>query len=300
MRRVAFVVAGALCLAAAGAGAAPQAAGGPVARRPDISLPLEGMVIRPDWIERPSGDDFANYFPRLAELLAISGRTMMRCDVSATGTLENCNVTQEQPAGLGFGAAALKMSQFFRMKPMSVDGAPVAGAKINIPIVFAEPRLDAAPPAAAPPDGPSPSPRALELARRIAAASYGPARMQAIADQVRKTIVAQQLGASLTEQQQAVIDDFAEAMAASGPPRIEAFARLYAREFSEPQLAEIAAFVESPTGRAWMSRANDAAEARADTATIQRDLMADARARFCSRYQCLAIDAPAAAPTAKK
>lgn len=291
MRGVALVAAGVACLTAGSAVAEPQSAP-TVARRPDISLPLEGMVTKPDWVEKPNGDDFANYYPRIPELLGISGRTLMRCDVSATGTLENCNITQEQPAGLGFGDAALKISQFFRMKPMSVDGAPVAGAKINIPITFAGPPSEAESPSS-PPASPQPSAKALELARRVAATGFGPAEMDAYAARLRNSILERQFGASLTEQEQAALDDYVQAMRDSAPQRAEALAQRLAREFTEAQLTEIATFLESPTGIAWTHRGQrDAARAAADNARIDRALTAAAKSRFCSKYDCLRIDGP--------
>jgi protein TonB len=56
--------------------------------------------------------------------------------VRADGKLESCNVTSEDPSGLGFGAAALKMASLFQMKPETRDGEPVAGASVTVPIVF--------------------------------------------------------------------------------------------------------------------------------------------------------------------
>ena len=297
MRSVALVVAGLIWAAAAGAAlAAPGPGGGTAgAKRPDVSLPLEGegVITQPDWIEKPSGDDFTTYFPRVAQLLAISGHTLMRCEVATDGALVNCLVTQEQPTGLGFGDAALKISQFFRMRPMSVDGAPVAGGRINIPITFAAPPPADVPPA--PADDPPPSPKALDLARRIAAISYGPDQMQTRADQARRQIVSQLFGASLTEQEQAGIDDYAQALADSGPAWVEALARRYARAFTEPQLEQIAAFVESPTGAAWIALGERTdAETTADNVRIQRGLFEDARNRFCSKYGCPTLAAPPA------
>ena len=304
MRRVALVLAGVLWSAGSLGLAAPDAGGGkeggPGAggKRPDVSLPLEGVITDPDWIRTPNGDDFATYFPAVAQLVGLGGRIMMNCQVSTSGTLENCTITNETPKGLGFGDAALKISEYFRMKPMTVDGVPVAGAKINIPIRF-EPSPDQAEAGAAVADGPQPSPKALELARHIAAITFGPELMQLYVDQARKYLGERFNGVSLTEQQQAVIDDYLAAVSATGPQRADAIARRYAREFTEQQLADIAAFLESPSGRAWSTQGTgDAAENVAENQRLQKATEADARDRFCGKYDCLKLGPPPPAPAA--
>ena len=60
----------------------------------------------------------------------------MRCRVERTGALTACGIVREGPQGAGFGKATLQMAPLFRMKPRSVNGAPVAGAFVNIPVKF--------------------------------------------------------------------------------------------------------------------------------------------------------------------
>jgi TonB family protein len=86
-----------------------------------------------DWWKVPSGDDIAEYYPDAAAQAEISGRVTIGCRVTPSGSLEGCIVLFEDPPGLYFGAAALKMSKKFAMTPQTAASAPPV---INIPIRF--------------------------------------------------------------------------------------------------------------------------------------------------------------------
>jgi TonB family protein len=106
-------------------------------------------ITRPDWKSKPSGEDMARYFPERAQRQGVEGRATIACSVEIDGALSRCEIVSENPAGYGFGEAALKISGAFRMKPQTLDGIPVAGGEVNIPIVFKPPPEPAAP---SPPD----------------------------------------------------------------------------------------------------------------------------------------------------
>ena len=236
---------------------APAFAGGAdtgSARSSDQELPLAGVITNPDWLEKPSGEELSNYFPPVAQLLSLDGRATIVCDVNPLGETINCTVASEAPLGMGFGPAALALSKYFRMKPMQLDGTPVAGGRVRIPIHFAYPaNADALP--ATPPDATTPpTPRALALAREIATINQGPDRMAAYAKQSRDYFNQRFADVSLTEQEQAAIDAYIDAASASGPLRIDTMAHRYAAMFSEAELAEIAAFFSSAGGKAWSGR----------------------------------------------
>ena len=102
--------------------------------------PRSQQITQPEWISKPSGADLARYYPQRAQRLGIEGEAVIGCTVDRSGRLAACSVMRRSPARHGFGAAALKMSRAFRMRPMTRDGTPVAGGKVAIPIRFALPR----------------------------------------------------------------------------------------------------------------------------------------------------------------
>lgn len=62
--------------------------------------------------------------------------TLVHCSVTERGLLDGCTVSEESPKGRGYGDAALKLTALFMMRPMTVDGRPVAGAVVDVPINF--------------------------------------------------------------------------------------------------------------------------------------------------------------------
>jgi protein TonB len=98
------------------------------------------VITNPDWLSKPDADSMAQYYPDRAQRLGVSGRAAITCTVTERGTLSECDVSSEEPAGQDFGTAALKMSRLFRMRPQTRDGQPVGGAKITVPIVFNLPK----------------------------------------------------------------------------------------------------------------------------------------------------------------
>ena len=211
---------------------------------PAMRLPLEGIVTNPDWVKKPTPEVMSNYYPQIAATLAISGHVTMQCDVLTTGFVANCQVGSEAPIEMGFGDAALAMAKYFQMKPMTFDGAPVAGGRVIIPIGFQIPAdADDVAPTAAPP-GPPPSARALELAHRIAAVVFSPEQTKSAVDLMREQFSARFANQPLTEREQAAIDDYLAAAQDDLAKRTDTVAQVYADYYSEAQLAQAAAFFE--------------------------------------------------------
>ncbi len=106
------------------------------------------IVNRPNWKQLPGMDDFRAIYPAAALAKGIKvGHGLVRCVVGGNGALGDCRILSEDPPGLGFGDAALKLAATFRLNPWTEDGRPVDGAVINIPIKLVFP--DDAPPAPA-------------------------------------------------------------------------------------------------------------------------------------------------------
>lgn len=123
-RRAGLVLVGAIALAGAGTVWAATPA------------PAKPSLIAPDWATKPTAQDLVRYYPAEAAKAHLPGRSTVSCDVKLDGHLENCTVLSESPTEAGFGEATLALTQYFQMKPASLDGKPTAGGKVTIPIVF--------------------------------------------------------------------------------------------------------------------------------------------------------------------
>ncbi|MDY6924152.1 MAG: energy transducer TonB [Pseudomonadota bacterium] len=145
MKRSAKILALAAGLTAIGGAAAGQ-----------DSLPAQwSRPVQPDLAER--------LYPDFASFLGESGRVLLSCPIEEDGHPFLCEVLEEVPAGLGFGAAARVMVASAEVKASRVDGV-VAPSSIRTTVRFRWGEDDA-------PfggwTGPEPAPAALALAREM-------------------------------------------------------------------------------------------------------------------------------------
>ncbi|MFI4974832.1 MAG: energy transducer TonB [Caulobacterales bacterium] len=119
----------------------PHFANGQPSAGKDVVVPVRftpalmhpgAIVTQPDWMKRPDPEDLAKWWPAAAR--GGGGQAKVSCVVTSRGLLDKCTVISESPANEGFGQAALLLTPSFLMRPMSIDGLPVGGAEVNIPI----------------------------------------------------------------------------------------------------------------------------------------------------------------------
>jgi TonB family protein len=81
--------------------------------------PGRSIIINPSWSRAPAPD-----FPeRAASQGILEGNVALSCNADASGSLSGCTINQEEPAGAGFGQAALAATRRARLSPRTVDAA---------------------------------------------------------------------------------------------------------------------------------------------------------------------------------
>jgi TonB family protein len=93
------------------------------------------LVMAPIWLSGVDPLVAPRLFPPEAAAQGLTtGRGVARCSVGPDGALTACLPEPGDPEGLGFSEAAVKLASTMRMNLWSLDGAPVAGGVIHIPI----------------------------------------------------------------------------------------------------------------------------------------------------------------------
>lgn len=252
----------------------------------------------PEWIAQPNAEALGRAYPPVASDLGIQGYAVLHCKISAAGALHDCAAEDERPAGLGFGQAVLSVAPLFQIAPRMVDGRPVDGGEVKIPIVFKNPLFQ--PPVAIP----AVEPERLRLAEALVVLQ-GPADGGAAALAAQAAAIGQAGSATAAD---ALIGEITADVLASAPRRQAeanaAMTRLYAAAFSAEELRQVLAFFRSPAGAPF---ARQVQGAQPDDLRRQFAAASNAAAReaFCAARDCrgdsivrdLARDAAAPRPT---
>ncbi|OHB29782.1 MAG: hypothetical protein A2790_07755 [Phenylobacterium sp. RIFCSPHIGHO2_01_FULL_69_31] len=219
--------------------------------------------------------------------LGIEGRAVLSCDVTATGALSSCSVPEEAPKGLGFRAAALRMSGSFQMRPgIGMSGRTPHG-DVRIPINFRLPALPPAPPTPTLPaetkalaarlaKGIDPAPGFLahyeREAKKLAAGRFGVPRE-----------VGAEAGEALLMAARAKTVDLQQALGAAIAARL-----------SPAELAEFVTFAESDVGRRWLAgNSGQSAELKRLGQNDQERFRTEAHRLLCQSRDCSSAAEPA-------
>ncbi|MEJ8405642.1 energy transducer TonB, partial [Brevundimonas vesicularis] len=97
--------------------------------------PRPSTITNVQWSRqpRPTADDF----PARALEREISGSATVECTARSNGSPANCRVVSEEPAGMGFGRAAIRVVQRGQLSPRTVDGAAQdATFRVRVPFTL--------------------------------------------------------------------------------------------------------------------------------------------------------------------
>jgi protein TonB len=119
---------------AAAAGAGTGSGSGSGAGAGEGGSPL----LPADWIVKPE-EKMRELNPPRAVYDRISGQVLLHCRITVDQKVRGCRVMKEYPRGYGFGAAALKLSKFFRIRPPAAGGVILTETRVPIPVIWENP-----------------------------------------------------------------------------------------------------------------------------------------------------------------
>jgi hypothetical protein len=100
----------------------------------DAATKADNPVTHPIWTRRPSQNDLMRLYPR--GVRGIRATVVASCLIDVAGKFSSCEITREDPGQMGFGDATIRLSKLFQMKATDGDGAPVAGRRLVLPVVW--------------------------------------------------------------------------------------------------------------------------------------------------------------------
>jgi protein TonB len=96
--------------------------------------PAPPIIVDPRWLQVPR--DLARYYPARAAEAEVEGSATLDCLVEISGRLD-CSLVSETPPDWGFGRAAMRIAQDYRMAPALRAGQPVeARYRMRVPFLL--------------------------------------------------------------------------------------------------------------------------------------------------------------------
>jgi TonB family protein len=105
------------------------AAAAPIAAALSADAPLDQPLA---WIKAPTAAQVNAAWPAAAKAAHSEGKVVLDCKLQADGPLRGCKVLSEEPAGAGFGHAAILLARQFIGYTTSETGQ----REVHIPIAF--------------------------------------------------------------------------------------------------------------------------------------------------------------------
>ena len=110
------------------------------------------VIGKPKWQSLPASTDTDAAFGEILRTGAGTVRVSLACRVQQGGTVSDCAVASEDPPGKGVGAAALTLAPTLKLSTWTIEGLPIVGGTIRVPLRLEGPG-PAQPSAASPASG---------------------------------------------------------------------------------------------------------------------------------------------------
>jgi hypothetical protein len=242
--------------------------------------PTTQTLEAPRWSEYPSLTQTRWAHPFVSSILSISGWAVLRCQATILGLLDHCAVVSEAPQGLGFGSAALSLSDRYRL---AADQAPTAvGKSLLLPTTFV-----------ASPDGPQPPPAPGQssiqaLAWKVLEADGSiRRRIEQDADDGQRIVLNNRTPGIDAATRRDAGEALRGAMIEQLPNILEADAAVYAAALTETELRDRLAFLSRPAGALATGHDPEFEELMKQSYwDIWLVQLATARAAFCKARDC--------------
>jgi TonB family protein len=115
--------------------------------RGTTTLGAKRVVTGVVWSKAPTFEAMSAAFPARARERKLTGRASLNCTIADDRSLKACSITNEDPRGMGFGAAARTLTDSFQAPAQAADGRSLSNTSVQIPFTFSERLLQGSGPA---------------------------------------------------------------------------------------------------------------------------------------------------------